>query len=310
MGATLRGRNLNPMRVLIIGGSGMLGHKIDQQLASRFETYTTFRGDPASWARIPQFRGRDTLLGGVDVTRFETVGEAFNRVRPDVVINCVGVVKQLKEAHDPILSLTINSLLPHRLAALCAPTGARLIHFSTDCIFSGEKGQYCEDDVPDARDLYGRTKLLGEVGGANCLTLRTSIIGRDYTRTTSLLEWLISNRGGRVTGYRNAIYSGFTTLALARIVDELITSHAGLSGVFHVASEPLSKYDLLVKLNTALRLQIEIKPDEKFRCDRSLRGERLAGLTGLRPPTWDEMTADLMADPTPYDDLRKICASP
>ena len=289
----------------------MLGHKVDQLLCSRFETFTTFRGDPAAWAQVPQYRDRKMLIGAVDVTRFETVTEAFGRVRPDVVINCVGVVKQLKEALDPLVSITINALLPHRLAELCATTGARLIHFSTDCVFSGEKGNYVEDDSSDASDLYGRSKFLGEVGGAHCLTLRTSIIGRDFTRATGLLEWLISNRGGRrIKGYAHAIYSGFTTRALALLVAEIIAHYPDLSGVLHVASQPISKYDLLVKLNSAMHLQIEIQRDNQFHCNRSLCADRFVALTGMQPQTWDEMIKELALDATPYDDLRLIYAKP
>ena len=297
------------MRILIIGGSGMLGHKVDQELNARFETYVTVRGDAARWRRIPQYSGRDTLIGGIDATRFESIAEVFLRVQPDVVVNCVGVVKQLKEAADPVISITVNSLFPHWLAELCGTRGARLIHVSTDCVFSGEKGGYVEEDPSDARDLYGRSKFLGEVAGTNCLTLRTSIIGRDFNRSTGLLEWLISNRGGKIKGYTGAIYSGFTTLALARLIHAVIADHPGLSGMFHVASRPISKYDLLLKLNEALGLRIAIERDDKFHCDRSLRAERFARLTGLLPPTWEEMIRDLVADPTPYDDLRKIYAT-
>lgn len=288
----------------------MLGHKVDQELSARFETYVTVRGDAARWGRIPQYRNRgSTLIGGVDAMHFESITEAFLRTRPEVVINCVGVVKQLKEALDPVISITINSLLPHRLAALCASEGARLIHVSTDCVFSGEKGSYVEEDPSDAHDLYGRSKFLGEVGGDNCLTLRTSIIGRDFSRSTGLLEWLISNRGGRVKGYTHAIYSGFTTQALARLMVAIIAEHPGLTGLVHAASEPISKYELLLRLNSALNLRIQIERDDQFHCDRSLRADRLARLTGLLPPTWNAMIHDLTTDPTPYDELRKIYAT-
>ena len=171
----------------------------------------------------------------------------FEQARPDAVVNCVGIIKQLKEASDPVLTITLNSLLPHRLAALCAEHGARLVHMSTDCVFSGRKGAaYTEDDLPDPEDLYGRSKLLGEVDRPGCLTIRTSIFGRDFLKQDALLEWFLSNRGGRVRGYRNAVYSGFPTQVLARIIGDLLADQPALDGLVQIASAPITKYALLV----------------------------------------------------------------
>jgi dTDP-4-dehydrorhamnose reductase len=301
------------MKVLVLGGEGMLGHKVFEVLSRRYDTVATFVDPDGLWRDFPQYAGlpAERLLTGVDAQHFATVAAALDRARPDAVINCVGIVKQLKEAADAVLSITLNSLLPHRLADLCAGAGARLVHVSTDCVFSGRKGSaYTEDDLPDPEDLYGRSKLLGEVDRPGCLTLRTSIFGRDFLKQSALLEWFLSNRGGRVRGYRNAIYSGFPTQVLARIVGDVLESRPGLSGVVQVASLPITKYDLLVMLREAMVLDIEIEPYDDLPCDRSLSAARFLAATGYTIPSWEEMVREVAADPTPYDEWRLTHVSP
>lgn len=294
------------MRVLILGGEGMLGHKVFQVLSERFETFVTFRNPNGLWKTYPIYENVDSFYtkGGVDVMNFETVISALTQVKPDVVINCIGIIKQIKEAKDPIISLTLNSLFPHRLAELCAETGTRMFHMSTDCVFSGSKGNYTEDDIPDAEDLYGRTKLLGEVNREGCLTIRTSIFGRDFAKQSALLEWFLSNRGGTIKGYKNAIYTGFPTQILARIMGDMITDYPELSGMYQVSSDPISKYDLLLKIKKAMNLDIEIEPEEQFYCDLSLDSSRFRNETGYSFPDWDAMISELAADLTPYDEWR------
>jgi dTDP-4-dehydrorhamnose reductase len=285
----------------------MLGHKVFQVLSQRFETYATFRDFSGLWARFPMYASADParLLGGVDAMEFHSVVRTMGRVRPGTVINCIGIIKQLKEASDPIISLSLNSLFPHHLADLCAAVGARLFHVSTDCVFSGRKGNYIEDDAPDADDLYGRSKLLGELNRPDCLTIRTSIFGRDFLKQSALLEWFLSHRGDRVQGYKNAIYTGFPTQALARIMGDLIADHPQLWGLYQVASQPISKHDLLVKIRNAMRLDIEIESYDDPPCDRSLNADRFVAATGYRIPEWDELIAELAADPTPYDEWKR-----
>jgi dTDP-4-dehydrorhamnose reductase len=295
------------MRVLVLGGEGMLGHKVFEVLSGRFDTLATFLSPNGPWREFPQYAGvpEARLLAGVDALRFDTVAAAFEQARPDAVVNCVGVIKQLKEASDPVLTITLNSLLPHRLAALCVEHGARLVHMSTDCVFSGRKGAaYSEDDLPDPDDLYGRSKLLGEVDRPGCLTIRTSIIGRDFLKQDALLEWFLSNRGRTVKGYRNAVYTGFPTQVLARIIGDLLADQPGLDGLVQIASAPISKYALLVLLKDAMALDIEIEPFDDEPCDRSLSAARFVAATGYHIPSWDEMAAELAADPTPYDEWR------
>jgi dTDP-4-dehydrorhamnose reductase len=183
----------------------------------------------------------DHLLSNIDVTNEASLLKVFTDVQPSVVINCVGLVKQLAEANDPLQTIPINSLLPHRLAALCADVGARLIHISTDCVFSGVKGDYSEADAPDANDLYGRSKLLGEVEGRGAITLRTSIIGHELAGGRhGLLEWFL-HQEKNVKGYRRAIFSGLPTVELAAIIRDYVLPRSDLSGLYHVASAPISK---------------------------------------------------------------------
>ncbi len=291
------------MRVLLLGGAGMLGHKLCQRFREHFETWTTVRAGYRDYARYGLFDPERTL-GGVDAVDFDSVVRAVAEVKPDAVINCIGIIKQLKAAKDPIVSLSINSLFPHRLANLCRASGARLIHISTDCVFSGRKGMYSEADVSDAEDLYGRSKFLGEVDQPGCLTLRTSIIGRELCSATGLIEWFLSNRGGKVRGFSGAVYSGFTTLALTRIIADVLKGQPGLTGLYQVSSDPINKYELLKLVNRTYSLNIAVEPDTTFRCDRSLDSSRFRQATGFQPPSWPEMIEEMHRDPTPYQDWR------
>jgi dTDP-4-dehydrorhamnose reductase len=294
------------MKVLILGGSGMLGHKLWQCFSPRFETYATFRGALADYSRFEIFdmsRG----LGGVTAQNPDSVRGALDAVRPEVVVNCIGIVKQDAAASDPIASISVNSLFPHRLAQICGTAGARLIHLSTDCVFSGRQGNYTEDDQPDAADLYGRTKLLGEVSGAGCLTIRTSMIGPELAGSHGLLQWFLG-QSGRVRGFKNAVFSGFTTLALADVLSEVISHHADLNGVWHVAAEPINKFDLLSLIKEIYGLKIEIDADETFVCDRSLDGSRFRQRTGIIAPAWPKMIQRMRDDSISYEEFRRTDA--
>ena len=291
------------MKVLVLGATGMLGHKLCQVLRTRFETWATARREPARWFTTDILNGKQ-IIHGVDATAFDSVAKAVAAVRPDVVVNAIGIVKQRPTSNDPVASISINSLFPHQLSALCQTSGARLIHVSTDCVFSGRHGRYTEDDPPDPEDQYGRSKLLGELNGPLCLTLRTSMIGRELDTTNGLLEWFLSNRGGRVKGYTQAIYSGFPTLTLARIIADLTVHHPHLSGIYHVSSAPISKYDLLCLLRKAYQVPIEIEPAAEVHCDRSLISDRFQAATGFVSPSWTSLVDELAADSTPYDEWR------
>jgi dTDP-4-dehydrorhamnose reductase len=244
------------------------------------------------------------LLGNIHADDHATIGNAIENTDPDVVINCIGIVKQLPAAQDPLLSIAVNALFPHQLAKICRSKNIRLTHVSTDCIFSGKKGCYTENDPSDAQDLYGRTKYLGEVGYPNCLTLRTSIIGRELGTSHGLVEWFLSQQGKTVPGYKNAIFSGLTTNALAGIMDELISAYPDLHGVIQVASRPISKYDLLVLIKQVYGLQIEIIPDEMVVNNRSLDAVKFRKETKIKIPSWEYMIEEMYLDPTPYSTFR------
>jgi len=229
---------------------------------------------------------------GIDIRLIDGVRDVLDDFRPDAVVNAVGLVKQRPDADNAIDSIEINALFPHRLAALCAEFDVRLLHMSTDCVFSGRVGNYREDDTPDALDLYGRSKLLGELSKPHCLTLRTSIIGRELSRYSGLLEWFLAQKGS-VKGFRQAIFSGFTTIELARIIERLLADYPRAAGLYHVSSEPIAKYDLLALLRKALGIAIDIVPDDGLRIDRSLDSSRFRSEFDYRPPTWEQMADEL-----------------
>ena len=293
-------------RVLIVGASGMLGHKLVQRLGSRFETWATVRGDAPAPAAA-RILDRSRTVTRVRVEAPETVARALEESRATTVVNAVGIVKQLDAAKAAVPSIRINALFPHELAAMCADHGARLVHISTDCVFSGERGGYVEDDVPDARDLYGRSKLLGEVVDApNAVTLRTSIVGRELQGALGLFEWFLSQRGSRVRGFSRAIFSGVTTAVLADLIGDLIERPQPLAGLWQVSAAPIDKLTLLRELRDALGIEVEIEPDDSLVIDRSLDSSRFRNETGWTPPAWEAMLADLAADPIPYEELRHL----
>lgn len=287
----------------------MLGHKMFQMLRQRFpETYGTIRGSvkDAGLSRIDLFQQGHVIeeMNAADFPALKT----FLRLRqPEFVVNCVGIVKQRAAAMDAIASITINSLLPHKLAGVCGEWGGRVVHISTDCVFNGQRNggySYTEDDPADADDLYGRSKHLGEVAGENALTLRTSIIGRELGHHASLLEWFLSRNYSRVAGYKRAFYSGLTTNHLAEVVGDVIEHHPMLTGLYHVASQTISKYKLLLMIREAFHLSVEVAPDETFFCNRSLNGARFQQATGYVCPSWPELVEQLANDTTPYQTWR------
>ena len=296
------------MNILVLGGTGMLGHKMFQQLRMRYaETYCTIRGsiNDAPVRDVDLFHSGH-VLEQCEFSDFTVVERLLLEHKPRIVVNCVGIVKQRDDSKKPVPSIYINALLPHLLLETCERVGAKLIHVSTDCVFSGKKGNYREDDLPDAEDLYGRTKFLGEVTSGSALTLRTSIIGRELLHSDSLLEWFLSQSHKRVPGYKRALFSGVTTNHLAQVVGDLIRDHPNLSGLYNVASQTISKFDLLCLLREAYDLDIEILQQDEFSCDRSLRGEKFAAAAGYVCPPWLELVSQLANDDTSYNEWRTL----
>jgi dTDP-4-dehydrorhamnose reductase len=288
------------MKILVLGAGGMLGHKLIRTLPADWEVRGTVRSPAADYARYGLFN-EARLVSEVEASDFDSVRRAITQVAPDWVINCIGIIKQLEAAKDPLISLEINSLLPHRLARLGREQGFHLIHISTDCVFSGRRGNYTEEDISDAEDLYGRSKFLGEINDGAALTLRTSLIGRELQTRNGLVEWFLTPRQGPVQGFTRAIYSGLTTLELSRVIARIIAESPELNGLYQVASDPINKYDLLLLLREAYHLQREVTPAEQPIIDRSLNGGRFRAAAGYQPPSWQKMVEAMALDPTPYD---------
>jgi dTDP-4-dehydrorhamnose reductase len=281
----------------------MLGHKLLQRLRTHFEVAGTIR-EPEPNAELRRVLSDVKLYPGVAANNPASLGRAIDEWGAQVVLNCIGIVKQREDAKDAIPSIAINSLFPHQLAQLTTARGAKLIHFSTDCVFSGRHGNYVEDDLPDPVDLYGRSKLLGELAAPGTLTLRMSIIGRELRGHLGLIDWFLSQRGRPVKGYAGALYTGLTTIATADLIAHLIRAYPSLEGLWHVSGEPISKFDLLQMVNRVYGFGWEIARDEGFFCDRRLDSSRFRKHTGWHPPPWEEMICSMHSDEETYAKLR------
>ena len=290
------------MKIVVLGVTGMLGHKMFQTLSSRFDSVIGFAYEDVT---APPFDKVDLLQGlemvtGVNAADFQTLEKTLASLRPDYIINCIGIIKQRETASAYIPCIELNALLPHKLAAFAQEWGGRVIHFSTDCVFDGLRGGYTEEDFSNAEDLYGKSKFLGEVAGENALTLRTSIIGRELTAHKSLLDWVLSQNGKTVKGFKNVIYSGVTTNQIADVVAMIIGKFPALSGLYQVVADPIPKYDLLCLIRDAFKLDLEILPEMETVSNRSMKGDKLKAATGYVSPSWPELIANLANDPTPY----------
>lgn len=280
------------MKILVLGGDGMLGHVLLRKLGGKHDLKVTLRNNIEFYKEFGLFN----LANAFD--EFEPMNSTavqglFCKFCPDVVINALGLIKQREKSEDKILSIAINSLFPHKIAQICGCIGARLIHLSTDCVFSGGKGRYVESDAPDAVELYGRTKYLGECDYEHSVTLRTSFFGTELRHKSGLIEWFLA-QSGSIKGFSKAIYSGLSTSEMSDVIDRVITDCPDMSGLWHVSSDPIDKYTLLVKLSEYLgRRDIEIEEDTSFWCDRSLDSQRFRNLVGYQPPTWDNMLKEL-----------------
>lgn len=283
-------------RVLVLGVTGMLGNAVFRVFSADagHETWGTLRS--AAALRNFPLQAHERLLIGVDALDQDALTAAFSRVRPDVVINCVGLIKHLADAKDPLTALPINAMLPHRLARLCELSGARLIHVSTDCVFSGRKGGYLESDTSDAEDLYGKSKYIGELHDLpHAITLRTSIIGHELGSSHALVDWFLSQQGS-AKGFTKAIFSGLPTVELARVMKDFVVPHLSLNGLYHVAAEPIAKFDLLGLVASEYGKQIDIRPDDALVIDRSLNGSRFREATGYVAPGWPELIRRMNTD--------------
>ncbi len=276
------------MRILIFGASGMLGNAVFRFLneLDLYKVFATVRSLGAKKLFYERFA--DRIIEGVDVTNNDSLIRVMTSIKPDIVINCVGLIKQIIDETDPLPTIEINAILPHRLSMLCQITNSRLIHISTDCVFSGKQGNYFESDESDATDLYGKTKFIGEVSGENIITLRTSIIGHELSSRRALVAWFLSQEG-KVKGYTRAIFSGVPTVEFARIIRDFVLIRPDLSGLYHVSAAPISKFDLLHQIASTYEKDIEIEPDDSVEIDRSLNSSLFKEATGYSAPPWPEL---------------------
>ena len=276
------------MKILILGASGMLGSALFRFLnkQKKMDIYGTLRKQ--EYIQYFEEQLSRKLIINSDANDYNQISEVLFRINPDVIINCIGVIKQVNEALDPTKTININALLPQKLKIDASKLGARLIHISTDCVFSGSKGNYTENDIPDADDLYGKTKFLGEVNDKHCLTLRTSLIGHELQTRNSFLEWFLS-QNQMCNGYTHAIFSGFPTVVFANLISEVIIPMQELHGIYHVATQPISKYELLGLIAEKYDKKIEIKPNSDLVIDRSLCADRFEQITGYKAPEWPKM---------------------
>lgn len=284
------------MRILILGGNGMLGHRLFKHLKIDHDVRVTLRQDFSIYTGLGMgIFNTQNAYTGVDMRHTDRLLEVLASFRPEAVINAVGIVKQRASSKEYIPSLEINALFPHRLSLFCKAIGARLIHMSTDCIFSGGKGNYKETDLSDTQDLYGKSKFMGEVQENHCVTLRTSIIGRELSHKRGLVEWFLAQNEA-VRGFKNAIFSGFTTIEMSRVIEKILVESPQASGLYHVSSDPISKFDLLTLIKQKMEFGIEIIPDETFQCDRSLDSARFRKEFDYTPPTWEAMIEEFSKD--------------
>ncbi len=289
---------MTQQKVLILGVAGMVGHKLFVELSTRpeLEVSATTR-NTGNLSTIFDSTLLKRVTAHIDAHRFETVAHLLETVRPDVVINCIGITKQLVDDHHPIPAIEINALMPHRLAEVCKKHQIRMIQIATDCVFNGSQGNYLESDPSDATDLYGRTKFLGEVYYDHCLTVRTSFIGHEIGTSHGLVEWFL-HQGHQASGYTKAIYSGLPTVEIARVMAELIIPNHNLHGLYHVSSDPISKYDLLQLLAQEYAKKIAITPNDTVAIDRSLNSDRFRKATGFRPKSWTDAIKGMHEDYT------------
>jgi len=288
-------------KVLILGAEGMLGHVLFRWLVNKpgFDVYATTLSEKAvSKGFPPELAAK--IQYGVDAENIDKLPEVFSSTKPDFAINCIALVKQSQILKNPLSAISVNAQLPHRLALICQKSGIRFIHISSDVVFDGKKGMYVEHDKVNISDLYGMTKFLGEVSYPNCVTIRTSIIGHQLVEKTGLVEWFLS-QNVKVRGYTKAIYSGFPTIELARIISDYILPNESLSGIYHVSSEPISKYDLLKLIANRYGKQIEIEPCDELVLDRSLNSSVFRSLTGYNPPPWAELINKMYIDYNKYN---------
>jgi dTDP-4-dehydrorhamnose reductase len=280
------------MRILIMGGDGMLGHCLYRHFSPHHDVKVTLRLAYENYQHLGAFN-KATSYCNIDIQQLQQVEQVIEDFKPEVVINCIGLIKQRPDKENALLNMEINALFPHQLSLICKKNDARLVHLSTDCVFDGKLGNYSEVDLCNAEDVYGKTKFLGELHNPHTITLRSSIIGFELKNKQSLLEWTLAQKGKTIQGFKNALYSGFTTTEMARIIERVILHYPTRYGLYQVASPVINKYDLLQLMNHHFDLKMTILPNEEFKCFRNLNGERFSRECDYTSPSWEAMIAEL-----------------
>jgi len=282
----------------------MLGHIMWQRLSESFpDTFATVRHNISAYTKYRLF-GNDNVIDNVDASDANVLDGLIKGLRPTFIVNCIGITKRNITDDNIANCINLNSRLPHRLAQFGEPLGAKVLNFSTDCVFNGLQGNYKDGSSTNAIDIYGRTKALGEIRYKNALTLRSSFIGRELHRGSELLEWFLAQKGKQVSGFRRAIYSGITTLEMSRVVVDIIKNHPELYGLYNISGHKISKYELLIKVRSAFDVDVGIEADDIFTCDRSLDSSEFRKIASYEPPGWDAMLRELAEDHTPYDEFQ------
>jgi len=272
------------MRILILGIDGMIGHKIAQSLSQDYEVIGSTRKD----VNHQKIGLNNCLLYKKDFI-IDDQNVFFNKISPDVIINCIGITTRRGISRNMSNTDFINSRFPHKISEWVSIKNRRLIHFSTDCVFSGKKGDYLDDDKPDANDIYGMSKAKGEIDNNSSLTLRCSMIGREIYNHTELFEWLYSMKNKDIEGYANVIYSGVTTFWMGDVIKKILKNNISLSGIYNISSEPISKYHLLLKLSDAFKLNVNVSANLNIKSNKVLNSKKFAEITGIIPPNWDDL---------------------
>ena len=283
------------MKVLVLGATGMLGYSLFSNLSEypEYDVYGTVRSLEGKEHFFTNHLSK--IINDVDVSRQYELDAVIEKMKPNIVINCIGLIKQHSISKQHVDAISINSLLPHALAVICDRDGAKLINFSTDCVFTGNKGDYLESDMPDAQDLYGKSKCLGEVNYGPHLTLRTSIIGHELSSNVSLIGWFLSQED-KTKGFSKAIFSGLPTCVIAKILAESILPNGDLRGLYQLSVEPIDKFSLLKLVASIYEKKIDIEESEKVVINRSLNSETLRKSIDLKVPTWESLITDMHSD--------------
>ncbi len=290
-----------PKRAVILGATGMIGHRLWIELQSDLVVYGVAHRSLSEFEHYGIFSS-DRVIQNTDVTRFDDFTGILEDLKPDVILNCVGITKRKPLIGKLSAAIEVNARMPHLLAEWASPRDIRVVHFSTDCVFDGSQGNYGEDDFPTATDTYGRTKGLGELWYDNAITIRSSFVGQELSGFSELLEWFLRHEGPQVKGFTNALYSGVSTLVMARVIRKILLEHQDLSGLFNLAtSTPISKYDLLCCAKSSFSVDVEIEPDYEFCRNATLNGDKLRGILGEEVPCWRDMMDELAAERELYE---------